>query len=379
MTHDADSKPAMPGMPPLPPHPPAPAARTGLAHASLAGAVGDALGPPMEEAHAIVQEFLRSGKIARAQLQRLGAAVEDGLLVAQQSRQLATLAEPLRASTGAAQRLDILVSQALARQMPSLQHHRVQVRQHSASPAWVAIDAELLQRLLDAAIAWCTRPDHRLTVSLDASGDMAIALLRLRLRADGASPTGPDTRQRLSWHLLETLARVTGTRLAHQSHGDETVLTLGLPQLHEVAADPLPGDLLTSQDSLVGSAAVPLQHQRVLLITRHEVVRLEVEHVCESLGALVDWVATGTAAQRQFAQTRADLVLVDARNIDAATQRLQQELQAAAPDIPWIEIAQDAASASLTQWMREDSLTLHNLRSQLASTLLYGLSRAHAR
>ena len=379
MTHDPAPDPAMPGIPPLPLHPTATASGMARAHASLATAIGDALGPPMEEAHAIVQAFLRSGKISRAQLQRLGAAVEDGLQVAQQSRQLAALAEPLRPATGQPQRLDILVSQALARQMPSLQHHRVQVRQQSTAPAWVATDAELLQRLLDAAIAWCIRPDHSLTVSLDASGDMAIALLRLRLRADGAAPATPVTRQHLSWHLLETLARATGSRLARQNHGDETVLTLGLQQLHEVTPDPLPGDLLTSQDSLVGSAAVPLQHQRVLLITRHEVVRLEVEHVCESLGALVDWVATGTAAQRQFAQTRADLVLVDARNIDAATQRLQQELQSTAPEIPWIEIAQDAASPSLTQWMREDSLTLHNLRSQLASTLLYGLSRAHAR
>ncbi|KQP38130.1 hypothetical protein [Pseudorhodoferax sp. Leaf274] len=355
------------------------AAGTTRAGAGLAGAVGDALGPPMEQAHGIVQEFLRSGKISRAQLQRLRAAVEDGLQVAQQSLQLAALDEQPRAAVGAPQRLDIFVSQALARQMPGLQHHRVQVRQQTSLPVWVGTDAELLQRLVDTAIAWCMRPDHRLAVSLEPSGDMGIALLRLRLSPDSTAQTGPDTRQRLTWHLLQALARAAGARLARQSQGDDTVLTLGLQQLHAVAADPLPGDLLTSQDALVGSAAVPLQHQRVLLITRHEAVRQEVEHVCESLGAQVDWVATGSAAQRQFAQTRADIVLVDARNIDAAARRLQSNLLTDAPDIPWIEIAQDAASISLTAWMREDSLTLHNLRSQLASTLLYGLSRSHAR
>jgi CheY-like chemotaxis protein len=362
--------------------PPSPRLAAGSAvhaGADLAGAIGDALGPPMEQAHAIVQEFLRSGRISRAQLLALGAAVEDGLQVAQQSRQLALLDSPPRTAMGTPQRLDILVSQALARQMPSLQQHRITVRQQTSMPVWVAIEPALLQGLIDAAIACCMRPDHRLAVSIDASGDTGLALLRLRLHADDAAQAGPDARQGLSWHLLDGLARTAGARLTRQAQGREAVLTLGLQQIHDVAADPLPGDLLTSQDSLVGSATVPLQHQRVLLITRHDVVRQEVEHVCESLGALVDWVATGTAAQRQFAQTRADLVLVDARNIDAATQRLHQELQAAHPEIPWIEIAQDAASVSLTQWMREDSLTLHNLRSQLASTLLYGLSRVNAR
>lgn len=377
MTHPAGPDPAVPGMP-------APSLPTGAvqdrAASALADAVGSALEPPVEQAHAIVQDFIQTGKISRHSLQQLGAALDDARMVALQARQLAHLAH-LAAPGGEPLRLDILVSQALARQMAVLRRHRVQVQPHAATAVWVAMDAQLLPRLIDAAIAWCARPDHRLAVSLDASGDPGTTLLRMRLRADapGPQPAPPEAPRQLTWQVLNALARAGGARLVWQDSGAEMVLTLALRRQLEIEPDPAPGDLLTSQDSLLSSDAVPLQHQRVLLITRHDEVRAEVEHVCESLGAQLDWVATGAAACRQFAQARADLVLLDDRCVDAATERLRLQLLAEAPDFPWIALARESSSASLTHWMREDGLTLTNLRSQLASTLLYGLSRSRPR
>lgn len=345
---------------------------------STAAAVGAALVPPLDLAHGIVQDFMRSGKITRAALQQLGAAIDDARAVAQQTRTLAELDSPAPPADHAPQRLDILIAQALARQMPQLRRHRVQLQQPAAAPLWVAMDAELLPRLIDAAIAWCTRTDHRLTVSLEPSGEPATALLCLRLEGEAPAQESLPRPQQLAWLVLEALARNCGARVLCREEGTQTLLALALRRAHDVAQDPTPGDLLTSHDSLMLSDIVPLQHPRVLLITRHEDVRTEVEHVCASLGATMDWVATGTAAMRQFAQARADLVLVDERNADAATTRLQQQLQAEAADFPWITLAQQP-SALLTQWNRDDVLTLTNLRSQLATTLLYGLPRSRPR
>lgn len=375
MTHDTGLDPAAPGAP-------APARPTGAAAVrttdGLAEAVSCALEPPVEHAHAIVQDFVQTGRITRQALQQLAVALEDTRTVARQLRQLGDL-ERLPPMPGIeAQRLDILVSQALARQMAALRRHRVQVQPHAATAIWVMMDAQLLPRLIDAALAWCTRGDHRLTVSLDPSGDLGTVLLRLRVQAD-VPDAPPDAHRQLAWYVLNVLARVGGARLLCQESGAQTVLTLALPRQLDVAPDPAPGDLLTSQDSLMTSDAVPLQHQRVLLITRHDEVRAEVEHVCTSLGAQLDWVATGAAAVRQFAQARADLVLLDERSTDAATERLQQQLLGEAPDFPWIALTQESSSASLTHWMREDGVTLTNLRTHLASTLLYGLSRARPR
>ncbi|WP_326541282.1 response regulator [Pseudorhodoferax sp.] len=372
MNHHAGPAPGTPD-PAAPPHP----AGAGAARA-VVGAIGSALGPPLEQAHGIVQDFIRSGKISRLALQQLDAALDDARLVAAHTSQLAELEGEPPPDATEAQRLDILVSQALARQMPNLRRHRVQLQQHTATAAWVVANPVLLPRLIDAAIAWCTRLDHRLTVSLEASGDLGTTLLRLRVQADAAA-TEPAAPQPLTWHVLQGLARACRVRLLQQEAGTDAILTLALEQQQAAVADPAPGDLLTSQDSLLTSQAVPLQHQRVLLVTRHDEVRAEVEHVCASLGAAVDWVATGAAAMRQFAQNRADLVLLDGRDADAATARLQQQLLAEAPDFPWITLAHEASSASLTQWMQEDGLTLTNLRSQLASTLLYGLSRTRPR
>lgn len=374
MTQDAGPVHSTPaGVPP-----PSPSRRAAWAPtvSNVAGAIGGALAPPLDLAHGIVQDFMRSGKITRVALQQLGAALDDARAVAQQTRALADLETLALPADHAPQRLDILVAQALARQMPQLRRHRVQLQQPAAAPVWVAMDAELLPRLIDAAIAWCTRSDHRLAVSLEASGDLATVLLNLRLQADAPAAEGLPRTQQLAWLVLESLARGCGARLLCREEGTQTLLSVALRREHDVAQDPTPGDLLTSHDSLLVSDIVPLQHPRVLLITRHEDVRTEVEHVCASLGATMDWVATGAAAMRQFAQARADLVLMDERNADASTARLQQHLQAEIADFPWITLAQHSPNASLTQWSRDDVLTLTNLRSQLATTLLYGLPRS---
>lgn len=360
--------------------PPTPAAGLRRVDAGVIGAIGMELAPPLEQAVGLVQDLIRSGKIGRAQVQQLAAALDEARAVAVQSQQLAQLvAHPPARLQPEALRADILVSQALARQMPTLQRQRVQLAPQHAMPAWVHMDPERLPRLIDAAVAWCCRADHHLTVTLEPSGDLSVVLLRLRLQPREADTAPPAPPPQVSWYLLDALARQQGVRLHRQQQGMETVLTLGLSRSPDAPADPVPGDLLTSHDSLLTSSAAPLLHQRVLLVSRHDDVRAEVEHVCASLGAAVDWVATGAAAERQFAQVLPDLVLVDARNADAALARLQQRALAATPELPWIEIAQDASSASLTQWIREDGLTLHNLRTQLAATLLHGLSRTRQR
>lgn len=379
MTDDAGQTFVAP--PTLPPHG---AAAGAAAHrdTDLVSAIGRELSEPLEQAHGIVQAFIRTGKISRPQLQQLSGALDAARTVAQQSQQLALLPAVPPQPAGQQLRLDILVSQALARHLPAMQRLQMQLQQQEVEPVWVALSADLLAMLLDAAIGWCTQRDHHLAVSLDPSGDPGITLLRLRLRPPApAAPLSASQAQpeRLAWHLLEALARRIGAGLQRQTVGPETVLSLGFQKLAQDAATPHVGDPFTVQDSLLASEAAVLMRQNVLLITRDADLQAEVERICETLGLALEWVATGAAAERQAAQSRPDLVLLDARNEDAGAARLQQRLLAQEPDFPWIEIAQDASSAALSRWIRDDGLTLHNLRNQLAGTLLYGLSRARPR
>ena len=62
----------------------------------------------------------KDGKISRAELQRLGAVVEDGLQIAQQSRQRAALAEPLLAICRGFQELNVAMGGTLDQRIQDL-------------------------------------------------------------------------------------------------------------------------------------------------------------------------------------------------------------------------------------------------------------------
>lgn len=375
MTHDprpAEDRPPMRTAQP-------PMAGAGRTHGGIIQAVAPALADPLARASTIVQDLVQSGKITRMALHQLGDALADARRVAAQVEELAALEVAGPAGDAEPLRLDMQVSQALARQMPELRRHQVRLQPQDAQSAWVVANPQWLARLLDAAIAWCTRTQHDLAILIEASGDMGTVLLRLRLLAGDAPAAPAPTHLALTWHSLQALARTSGVRVHWQETGTGGTLTLALERHMDTATESHPGDLVTSHDSLLTSAAVPLAHQRVLLITRHDEVRTEVEHVCASLGAVLDWVATGAAAMRQFAQARADIVLADARSSDASVVRLQQQLRQEAPDFPWITLAAEPRNAALTHWSDDGTMRLSNLRSELASTLLFGPPQTRAR
>jgi hypothetical protein len=351
---------------------------------AIAGVIGLQLSDPLGAMQGIVQDFIRTGKISRAQVQNLSAAIETARGIAMQSQQLARLSVGRLRQSHEKLRLDIVVSQALAEHNAMFQRLGIQVQQQ-ITPIQVILDAGLLSSLVDAAIEWSSVRQHRLDVSLKLESPQehgVLSLLSTPLpEAPGhLSPAGGEF-ERLSWHLLTEIAATIGVHVRRSDSAGETQLWIEFPRTFQQTDAQAHPELERGSDSWLHSESVAMVGHHVLLVTAHAAVRAEAERICDSMGLVFDWAANSALAEAQCAQQKPDLLLVDERAMDARMERLQQSLLRADPGFPWIEISKDSPSLSMELWMNESDrrLTLNNLRAQLPQALLLGLSKARAR
>ncbi len=368
---------------------PEPAVHAGTparADVTIAGVIGLQLSEPLDAMQNIVQDFVRTGKISRAQVQHLSAAIEAARAIAMQSQQLTRLSTGRLRQSHEKLRLDILVSQALAEHTPLFQRLGILLQQQVA-PLHVISDAGLLSSLVDAAIEWSAVRQHRLDVSLEAGGATEPSVLVFRSTPLPEAPLGHVSPmsgefERLPWHLLIEIAAAMGVAVRRHDGGGQTSLFIDFPRSQPQVEPQTRGESHESGgDSWMHSESVAFVGHHVLLVTGHPAVREEVERICDSMGLVFDWVANAAAAETACARQKPDLVLLDERAHDTRLDRLQTTLQQADPAFPWVEIAKDSPSLSLELWMNESEhrLTLNNLRTQLPQTLLLGLSKARAR
>ena len=200
----------------------------------IAGVIGRELAEPLGDMQAIVQDFMRTGRITRAQVQQLNAAIDRARAVAVHSQQLDHMTRGDLRLAPERLRLDVALSRALADRMPALQRLGVTVEQHLV-PAQVTLDAGLLSGLVDAALECVSLRGHHLVVSLQRPAHLLQAVLDLRatLQEAPAVQAPGDDADRLCWYLLREMSMLADARL-HPQRGRQ--LRAALDRLSGAAA-----------------------------------------------------------------------------------------------------------------------------------------------
>jgi hypothetical protein len=353
--------------------------QAGFAQLDIAGVIGLQLAEPLSQMQALVQNFLQTGKISRAEVQQLGSMIEGARKTAMQSQQLARLANGRLRQSHETLRLDILVTQALAEHMPRLQQLGI-VSQQQIYPVDVVFDPGLLISLVDAAIEWMTLRGHQLDVLLHLDNTPEFSTLRFSARPlpeAGEFAETPPEFEKLSWYLLMEIARTMGVKVTRSVFASETSLTL---EFQRSSAPPV--ETLDHQETR--SRVDSWQHAEgnqpgtaPLLITADEKLRRAVEIVCLNMGLVMNCASTSERAARHCAKERPPLIIFDDRCDDEIFQTLLGDLAQGDVPFPSIEIVHDANSLLMSSWM-SDSVTrvgVDNIRTHLPRALMMALKR----
>lgn len=341
----------------------------------IAGVIGLQLADPLSQMQDVVQAFLQTGKISRAQVQQLSGLIEGARKTAMQSQQLARLANGRLRQSHEKLRLDILVVQALTEHMPRLQQLGI-VSAQQIQQVDVIFDPGLLISLIDAAIEWMSLRGHQLDVTLQLETPPEHSTLRFTARPlpeAGEFAETPPEFEKLSWYLLMEIARTMGVKVTRSVSAIETMLTM---EFQRSAAPPQEAldhqetrsrvDSWQQGEAAVQSSAAPL------LVTADPKLRRNVEIVCLNMGLVLNCASTSTRAARHCAKERPPLIIFDDRCDDEVLEALQAELTKTDPFFPSIEIVHDANTLLMSSWM-SDSVTrvsVDNLRTHLPRALM---------
>ncbi|MDB5892922.1 MAG: hypothetical protein JWQ88_453 [Rhodoferax sp.] len=356
-----------------------PGTQAGFAQLDIAGVIGLQLAEPLSQMQMLVQSFLQSGKISRAEVQQLGAMIDGARKTAMQSQQLARLANGRLRQSLEKLRLDILVTQALAEHMPRLQLLGI-VSQQQIQPVEVIFDPGLLISLVDAGVEWMSLRGHQLDVVLYLESSPEFSTLRFTARPlpeAGEFAETPPEFEKFSWYLLMEIARTMGVKVTRSVFATETTLTL---EFQRSSAPPLEAlDHLETRwradSSHQGDAAQP--RTSPLLITADDELRRSVEMTCLNMGLVLNCAANATRAARHCAKEKPPLIIFDDRCDDAALQALQADLAKSDPFFPWIEIVHDANTLLMSSWLSDTvtRVSVENIRTHLPRALVTGLSK----
>lgn len=344
----------------------------------IAGAIGQEISAPLAEMQAIVQDFIRTGKIMRSQVQQLNTAIDHARDVARRSLGLAQLGTSQAGTSGEPLRVDIAVTRALAQRMPQLQSRGVMLEQQ-LTPMSATLDARVLSALLDAAIECCAARGSRLTVTLTTRGAPPHPVLTLHARPDTGAPVDAATLDldRLCWHVVREVGALNATQIEHgvADGGRFLQLAFDAPAM-PVGSDDFE-DTSSAEASWMHSSSLGFGGHSILLISAQPALRAHVAHICEAMALPLTWAPSAALAESQVAMARPDLVLIDVRAEEPRTERLRQQLLASDPGYPWLRIHKEHALLSLEHWAQghEEHLMPQNLRAMLPRQLLLRLSR----
>jgi len=353
---------------------------SGYAHLDIAGVIGAELAEPLSHMQQIVSGILESGKISRRHVKQLGYMIEGARKTAMQSQQLARLANGRLRQSHEKLRLDILLTQALAENLPRLQAQDILLQQH-IQPVDVIFDPGLLTSLIDASIDWISLRGHQLNVSLSLQNPPEFSLLRFTANPRPESALKPETPpefEKLSWYLLMEVTRTMGVKITRTVSATETVLNLEFQRSTPPPLEALDhAETRSRVDSWQMGGSSAINGTAPLLVTDDAKLRRTVETICLNMGMELNCAANSTRAARYCAQERPPLMIYDERCNDDVLETLQSELTRHDPNFPFIEIVDESKTLMMSTWM-SDTITrvnIENLRTMLPRALMTGLSR----
>jgi CheY-like chemotaxis protein len=347
---------------------------------ALAGVIGAQLSEPLSIMQHVVQEFTRTRKISRTQMQQLQMAIETARTVAKQSQQISRLAGGRLRQSHERLSLHDLLNQELDQHQASFQRSGIELYR-SIKPVDVIVDPGLLSSLVDAAIECAAVPGRRLAVSLEIKNWPEHGMLFLKTSdsiAEGGIPNeGREDHNPLSWHLLTHIGQVMGVTVDRVASASEMILMIEFPrtvkQLEGLTAVEVDG----GGDSSMHSESKPLAGHRILLITTDEMLISTIKMICRSMGLIVDTVPNSRQAVRFCELDVPHMIIIDERLHDAPLDELRRDLHKVDPNLPFLEIATASNTLEMASWM-SDSMTRvsrDSLRSQLPSIMVFELAK----
>jgi hypothetical protein len=346
----------------------------------LAGVIGSQLSVPLATMQQIVQEFTRTRRISRSQMQQLILSIESARRVAMQSQQISRLAGGRLRQSHERLSLHDIVIQALDDRSQAFQQRGVEVYR-SIKPVEVIVDPGLLSSLVEAAIDWASELGRRLVVSLEIKNWPEHGMLLLKasqtVATGGVHSEGTPDGDTLSWHLLTHIGQAMGVTVDRVTSTDESILMIEFPRTVKQLEGLTAIEVDAGGDSSMHSESKPLAGHRILLVTNDDALRTNVKMICRNMGLIMDSVPTTVQAVRFCELDRPHMVIIDERIRDSYFDELCQDLLRTEPNFPFLEIANESNTLAVASWM-SDSMTRvsrDSLRSQLPSILVFELAK----
>jgi len=113
------------------------------------------------------------------------------------------------------------------------------------------------------------------------------------------------------------------------------------------------------------TAANVMAGHRVLIVSSDIKLRDDAKLVCRTLGLVVDSVPTSAMAVRFCEMEKPELIIIDERFNDGTFDELRTDLLRIQPNFPFIEVAYDSDTLSMSGWMG-DNMTRVNRESLVA-------------
>jgi hypothetical protein len=348
----------------------------------MAAEVAAALSPALER----VNTLATTGSIDRSSLQALRDEVELARRIGIMGQQISRLASG-RIRLGR-ERLNLtdMLRDALVQRGREIEARGIEVRQ-TLRATEVHSDAPLLFALLQTLLDWgFEHAAGRIDLSIDIKSWPANALLRCAflhrapdevdsatMPLDGAGAPEIDT---ISWRLLQQTVATLGLRLERRDTVVRTQLCIEFPDTvsERLGQDAGHG---AGPELAKGENSRPLAGSHVLVVAPRREIRNLVREATRSMGLLIDYVTSVTAAREFCSGGLPHAVLHEAALGGEHFEDWRQEVLARVPALSFIQITEEGKAFEVVNvgGRQFASLGRDGIIESLATALVFELSR----
>lgn len=346
--------------------------------------VGREIASPLTMALERIHALTTTGRIDKASLRALREEVEAARRTGMVAQQLTRFA-----SGRLRQSHEQIV---LADTLNALLQHRSRetvargiVVKPKLKTANVVVDPSLLFSLLNSVLDWSlahARSDIEFVLDMKTWPSHARLACRFAHRPpdeldDGApTPASLPALDSLTWRLIEQTAWTMGLPLHRSLDAGRASLIIEFPR---VATEQVEGLSAVEMDTGFGLSANsrPLAGSHVLVIASRREMRVRIRDAIRHMGLVIDLVSSVEEAGDFCRDSLPHGIIVEGILGGERLNHLRREICAEVPDFPFVEIAEEGASFSMSGFSGSEigRVGRDAIESALPSVLMFELSR----
>jgi len=252
-------------------------------------------------------------------------------------------------------------------------------------PAEVIVDGSLLSTLIDALIDWSlTHSQSNIELRIDMKTWPMHARLgcrfayrpsdQVRPRASGAAVA--SELDSLAWRLLDQVASTIGLEMSPKDDSTEIRLVIEFPRTVNHALDGV-GVVELGQDFVPSVSSKPLAGSQILVVAARRAVRSQVREATRHMGLMVGFVSTIDDAAEFRRDGLPHAIVFEAALRGQCFDTLRGEITAQAPDLAFIELAEDGDAFEMSGFSGTDCARVGReaIGQALPSALMIELSK----